>query len=166
MSSSVHSTGTLDGSVAVRLLFKEEKDAVSAIKQFNGETADGRTLSVKSVGNQPVNLAARLDGMLSGDGSVDALLPSSGSSSCVNSSHINFNFILRQIHRKMRSDDVLAQDPRASVMITPPGGDPKDYEVPQAWSRGGRGRGRGRGRPSRGARRGSSNGGAQMDIDR
>jgi hypothetical protein len=80
VSSSVHSSGHTDGSVAVRLLFKEEKDALNAIKQFNGETADGRTITVKSVGNQPVNLAARLDGILPGDGSVDALLPSTGTS--------------------------------------------------------------------------------------
>jgi hypothetical protein len=61
-------------------LFKEERDALNAIKTFNGETADGRKLSVKSVGNQPVNLAARLDGPLTGDGSVDALLTPTGSS--------------------------------------------------------------------------------------
>lgn len=64
----------------MRLLFKEEKDALYAVRKFNGETADGRTLTVKSVGNQPVNLAARLDGTLPGDGSVDALLTPSGSS--------------------------------------------------------------------------------------
>lgn len=145
-------------------MFKEEKDALSAIKQFNGETADGKTLSVKSVGNQPVNLAARLDGMLPGDGSVDALLPSTGSS-CVTLDLQARNFFLIQKHRKMRSDDVLIQDPRATVMITPPGGDPKDYE-PQPWTRGGRGRGRGRGRPSRGGKRGTGNGAAQMEVDR
>jgi hypothetical protein len=64
----------------VRLLFKEEKDAINAVRKFNGETADGRTLTVKSVGNQPVNLAARLDGTLAAEGSVDALLTPAGSS--------------------------------------------------------------------------------------
>ena len=80
VSSSIQTPGPPDGTVAVRLLFKEEKDAINAVKKFNGETADGRTLSVKSVGNQPVNLAARLDGLLPSEGSVDALLTPAGSS--------------------------------------------------------------------------------------
>lgn len=74
MKSYVQSPGPPDGSVVVRLVFKEEKDALSAVRKFNGETADGRTLIVKSVGGQPVNLAARLDTGPSTDGSVDALL--------------------------------------------------------------------------------------------
>jgi len=144
VSSSVHTHAAIDGSVVVRLLFKEEKDALYAVRKFNGETADGRTLTVKSVGNQPVNLAARLDGTLPGDGSVDALLTPSGSS-------------------KLRSDDIIAQDSRATVLIAPPGADPKDYMPAQTWSRG---RGRGRGRGGRGGRKGAGNDANQMDIDR
>lgn len=78
----VQSPGPTDGSVVVRLVFKEEKDALSAVKKFNGETADGRTLIVKSVGGQAVNLAARLDTGPLKDGSVDALITPS-STSCV-----------------------------------------------------------------------------------
>ena len=78
----VQSPGPTDGSVVVRLVFKEERDALSAVKKFNGETADGRTLIVKSVGGQAVNLAARLDTGTLKDGSVDALITPS-SSSCV-----------------------------------------------------------------------------------
>lgn len=78
----VQSPGPTDGSVVVRLVFKEERDALSAVKKFNGETADGRTLVVRSVGGQPVNLAARLDPGPLKDGSVDALIMTP-STSCV-----------------------------------------------------------------------------------
>ena len=53
---------------------------MSAVRKFNGETADGRTLIVRSVGGQPVNLAARLDVGPAKDGSVDALITSSSTS--------------------------------------------------------------------------------------
>lgn len=84
MKSYVQSPGPTDGSVVVRLVFKEERDALSAVSKFNGETADGRKLVVRSVGGQPVNLAARLDNVPLKDGSVDALI-SPSSSSCVTS---------------------------------------------------------------------------------
>lgn len=76
----MQSPGPTDGSVVVRLVFKEEIDALSAVRKFNGETADGRTLIVRSVGGQPVNLAARLDVGPAKDGSVDALITSSSTS--------------------------------------------------------------------------------------
>jgi hypothetical protein len=76
----VQSPGPTDGSVIVRLVFKEEADALSAVRKFNGETADGRTLIVRSVGGQPVNLAARLDVGPAKDGSVDALITSPSTS--------------------------------------------------------------------------------------
>ncbi|KAF9782389.1 hypothetical protein BJ322DRAFT_1010376 [Thelephora terrestris] len=139
----VQSPGPTDGSVVVRLVFKEERDALSAVKKFNGETADGRTLIVKSVGGQAVNLAARLDTGLSKDGSVDALITPPSTS-------------------KMRSDDIIAQDARAVVLLAPPGMNPKDYV--QQPTRGGRnGRGRGRGRPKRGGPGGSL--ASRMDVD-
>jgi hypothetical protein len=63
--------------------------------------------------------------------------------------------------RKMRSDSIVASDPRASVLVAPPGADPKDYTQPQSQSRPRRG-----GRGGRGGRRG---GGAVrkggMDVD-
>ena len=76
----MQSPGPTDGSVIVRLVFKEETDALSAVRKFNGETADGRTLIVRSVGGQPVNLAARLDVGPAKDGSVDALITSPSTS--------------------------------------------------------------------------------------
>ena len=84
MKSYVQSPGPTDGSVVVRLVFKEEGHALTAVRKFNGETADGRTLIVKSVGGQAVNLAARLDSGSLKDGSVDALITPS-STSCVTS---------------------------------------------------------------------------------
>lgn len=63
----------------------------------------------------------------------------------------------------MRSDDIIAQDARAVVLLAPPGMNPKDYV--QQPTRGGRGRGRGRGRghPRRGTQGGSL--AARMDVD-
>lgn len=58
----------------------------------------------------------------------------------------------------MRSDDIIAQDARATVMVAPPGANPAEYTQRPA-----RGRGRGRGR---GGRRGGGGGAAaRMDID-
>ena len=87
MKSYVQSPGPADGSVAVRLVFKEERDALSAVRKFNGETADGRTLVVRSVGGQPVNLAARLDVGPAKDGTVDALITSSSTSYVTKTAH-------------------------------------------------------------------------------
>ena len=156
----MQSPGPTDGSVVVRLVFKEEKDALSAVRKFNGETADGRTLVVKSVGGQPVNLAARLDLGPAQDGSVDALLTPSSTSYVAKVSHkfcrANWD------SRKLRSDDIIAQDSRAQVLLAPPGTNPKDYV--QQPTRGGRnGRGRGRGRPKRGGQGGSL--ASRMEID-
>ena len=49
------------------------------------------------------------------------------------------------VGRKMRSDSILASDPRASVLVAPPGADPKDYTQQQARPRRGRRGFRGRG---------------------
>lgn len=158
----VQSPGPPDGTVVVRLVFKEERDALSAVRKFNGETADGRTLVVKSVGGLPVNLAARLDVGPSKDGSVDALIIPS-SSSCVPQTFREFRLI-DQDHRKLRSDDIIAQDSRAQILLAPPGANPKDYVQQTAPIRGGRGGGsRGRGRPGRGGRGGGL--ASRMDVD-
>ena len=154
----MQSPGPTDGSVVVRLVFKEEIDALSAVRKFNGETADGRTLIVRSVGGQPVNLAARLDVGPAKDGSVDALItPSSTSYVIKDCSRIPLNLD----RRKLRSDDIMAQDSRAQVLVSPPGTNPKDYI--QQPTRGGRGRGRGRGRPRRGGHGGDL--ASRMDVD-
>lgn len=66
----------------------------------------------------------------------------------------------------MRSDSLIHADPRATVLLAPPGANPADYAQPQAnrndSRRGGRGRGSrgGRGRNQRGGR-----GDLRMDID-
>ena len=156
----VQSPGPADGSVAVRLVFKEERDALSAVRKFNGETADGRTLIVRSVGGQAVNLAARLDTGSLKDGSVDALITPS-STSCVTKPLYEILWA-DYGRRKLRSDDIIAQDSRAQVMLAPPGMNPRDYV--QQSTRGGRnGRGRGRGRPKRGGQGGSL--ASRMDVD-
>jgi hypothetical protein len=155
----VQSPGPTDGTVVVRLVFKEERDALSAVKKFNGETADGRTLIVKSVGGQAVNLAARLDTGPLKDGSVDALITPSSSSWVTSAQGFHWSDCGC---RKLRSDDIIAQDSRAQVLIAPPGMNPQDYV--QQPTRGGRnGRGRGRGRPKRGGQGGSL--AARMDVD-
>jgi len=66
----------------------------------------------------------------------------------------------------MRSDSLLKADPRAHILVAPPGVDPADYlPAPAPTSRGnGRRSGPGRGR---GGRRGGKRGGiaARMDLD-
>lgn len=63
----------------------------------------------------------------------------------------------------MRSDSVLKADPRAQVMVAPPGADPADY-LPTNTSRGNARRG---GRVGRGGKRGRRGGniGSRMDMD-
>lgn len=66
----------------------------------------------------------------------------------------------------MRSDEILATDSRATVLVAPPGANPAEYV--QQSQRGGRGRGRGKGRGRRGGGGGAAGGGgagARMDID-
>ncbi|KIK61145.1 hypothetical protein GYMLUDRAFT_589912 [Collybiopsis luxurians FD-317 M1] len=133
--------------VCIRVTFKNASSAQEAIKSFNGVPADGKTLSVRAVGatSAGTSLLGRFGkdglGLVRQEGSVDVLMGSeSGSTS------------------KMRSDS-LTSDPRAKVLVAPPGADPKDYiQGP------GRGRGGGRGR-GRGGRRGGG-GGRGRDRDR
>jgi len=63
----------------------------------------------------------------------------------------------------MRSDALIKADPRAQVLIAPPGADPAEYVPPPA-QRGGRRDGPGRGRGRRGGRRGGGIA-ARMDLD-
>ncbi|KAI0332935.1 hypothetical protein GY45DRAFT_1245747 [Cubamyces sp. BRFM 1775] len=123
----------------VRLTYKNEKDAQAAVAKFHGQPADGRTLEVKIVGGVNATLSGRIGAALV-EGSVDVLMsgdaPSSGS--------------------KLRSDELLGKDARATVLVAPPGADPKDYV--QASTRGRARRG------GRGRRRGGA--GSKMDIDR
>ncbi|KAG1900989.1 uncharacterized protein F5891DRAFT_1031162 [Suillus fuscotomentosus] len=139
--------------VVVRITFKLPAQADAAVNKFNGQPADGKILQVSIVGTKAVGLSGRLAGVDVVDDSVDVLMDGGeeGSSS------------------KMRSDSIIASDPRASVLVAPPGTDPKLYTQHshsnsrpdgQKWHRGGRGRGRG----GRG-RRGAGDRGAGMDVD-
>lgn len=66
--------------VIVRLTFKVEKDALDAVKKFNGQVADGRELKVSIVGGVNTSLSGRLGaGVIDGD-SVDALMSGSSGS--------------------------------------------------------------------------------------
>lgn len=67
--------------VAVRVTFKHEADAQAAVSKFDGQPADGRTLSVQIVGGTNATLAGRLEkAALDGD-SVDVYMESGGTSS-------------------------------------------------------------------------------------
>lgn len=128
--------------------FKEAASAKSAVSKFDGQQADGKTLSVKICGesSQGTKLVARLGGkdglgLVRQEGSVDVLMDGDDNS-----------------NSKLRSDSIVKNDPRASVMVAPPGADPAEY-TRQA-GRGRRGRGGG-GRRGRGGKRG----GARMDLD-
>lgn len=73
--------------------------------------------------------------------------------------------------RKMRSDSLLRADPRAQVLVAPPGANPSDYvQGPSGRHHGGGGGGgrRGGGGRGRGGRRGGGKrggGGGRMDTD-
>ncbi|KAJ7496972.1 hypothetical protein FB451DRAFT_209304 [Mycena latifolia] len=146
--------------VAIRVTFKVASAASAAVQKFHNQPADGKTLSVRIVGSIATGLGGRLGGpdglgLVREEGSVDILMdtPTEGGS-------------------KMRSDSLLHADPRAQVLVAPPGANPADYvQTPSgprnggAWRRGGGGGGgRGRGNRRGGAKRGG-NGGGRMDID-
>ncbi|KAJ3934521.1 MAG: hypothetical protein NXY57DRAFT_666748 [Lentinula lateritia] len=133
--------------VRIRITFKLAASAAEAVKVFNGVPADGKTLSVAVVGatSAGTSLLGRFGkdglGLVRQEGSVDVLMDSDDTLS----------------GSKMRSD-ALTSDPRAQVLVAPPGADPKDYIQAPARGRGGRGRGRG-------GRRGGG-GGRGRDRDR
>ncbi|KAI9441975.1 hypothetical protein F5148DRAFT_988922 [Russula earlei] len=125
-----------NGDVTVRLTFKREKDAREAVRVFDKQVADGRTLGVRVVGGVNASLSGRLSiGMV--EGSVDALMETDNGS-------------------KMRSDDIISRDPeaaaRAHILVAPPGTDPHEY-LPSPLSRARPRRGLGGGRRERGGRK-------------
>lgn len=70
----------------------------------------------------------------------------------------------------MRSDSLIHADPRAQVLVAPPGTNPVDYLSPSSEPRGGGGGGGrrggfGRGRGGRRGKRGGNSGNGQMDVD-
>ncbi|KAJ7647639.1 hypothetical protein FB45DRAFT_205013 [Roridomyces roridus] len=141
--------------VTIRVTFKTPASATSAVNKFNNQPADGKMLSVQIVGSAATSLGGRLGGMdglglVREEGSVDVLMESSADGGS-----------------KMRSDSLLRADPRAQVLVAPPGADPADYvQTPASRNGGGAWRG---GRGGRGGRRGrgkrGGNGGGRMDID-
>ncbi|KAF8176513.1 hypothetical protein BJ912DRAFT_986788 [Pholiota molesta] len=135
----------------IRISFKTAASAASAVQKFHNQPADGKILSVKIVGTSSAGttLVGRLGGvdglgLVREEGSVDLLMGGD-----------------EETGSKMRSDSLLKADPRAHVLLAPPGADPKDY-IPASESRGGR-RGGGRGRGGRRGRRGGN--GSRMDLD-
>ncbi|KAL4071372.1 hypothetical protein V8B97DRAFT_457305 [Scleroderma yunnanense] len=154
--SSELASSTSSSNVVVRLTFKRPEDAHAAVSKFDGQPADGRILRVRVVGVQAVSLPGRISGvedLVNGENGVDVLIQENGGGS------------------KMRSDSIINSDPRATVLVAPPGVDPKPVVQPpqangtnnhprgngQRWQRGGR---RGRGR-----RGGGANNHADMDVD-
>jgi len=137
--------------VTVRLTFKEAAHAAAAVEKFDKQPADGRILRVVIVGVQSVGLSGRIGGvdLVNENGSVDVLMGADNNAGS-----------------KMRSDLIMNSDPRAMVLVSPPGADSKSLgqqnlsrpEI-QRWQRGNRRGGRGR-------RGGPSGGGASsMDVD-
>ncbi|KAH6914335.1 hypothetical protein BKA70DRAFT_1182449 [Coprinopsis sp. MPI-PUGE-AT-0042] len=132
----------------VRLQFKTAAAATSAISKFHNQPADGKVLQVTVVGvsTAGASLASRFgpDGMdlVRQEGSVDVLMDTDSNGGS-----------------KLRSDALLKTDPRAQVLVAPPGANPREYS-----QGGGRRGGRGRGRRGRGGR-GRGGGNERMDMD-
>lgn len=169
-------TSTRAEDVRIRITFKAPASAIAAVQKFHDQPADGKILSVKIVGTSSagISLGGRLGGtdglgLVREEGSVDVLMESDkdGGSYVCPTSHCGFG-LQRFNDRKMRSDSLIHADPRAQVLIAPPGTNPADYLPPTPESRGG-GRGRrggfGRGRGGRRGRRGGNSGNGQMDVD-
>ncbi|KAG6816576.1 hypothetical protein H0H87_004876 [Tephrocybe sp. NHM501043] len=133
----------------IRLTYKIPAHAAAAVAKYNNQPADGNILSVHVVGatTAATGLGVRLGGadglgLVRQEGSVDVLMDTDDTGS------------------KMRSDSLIRADPRAQVLIAPPGADPKDYTQAPTGPRhsnprrGGPRGGRGGGAARRGARRG------------
>ncbi|PPR03169.1 hypothetical protein CVT26_008018 [Gymnopilus dilepis] len=129
----------------IRITYKTAAAANKAVQDFNNQPADGKILSVKIVGASAAGttLGGRLGGvdglgLVREEGSVDVLMDTDEPTS------------------KLRSDEILKNDPRAHVLTVPPGTEATNG------ARGGGRRGRGRGN-RRGGRRGGI--AARMDLD-
>ncbi|KAF8633377.1 hypothetical protein AX17_004548 [Amanita inopinata Kibby_2008] len=147
-------TPSLSGEgVRIRVTFKAATSASAAVQKFHNQPADGKILSVKIVGSTSAGttLGGRLGvdglGLVREEGSVDVLMESDENKGS-----------------KLRSDSVLHADPRAQVLIAPPGADPADYSQTRSGPRGNAGGRRGSGR-GRGGRRGRRGGEGRMDVD-
>jgi len=156
----------------IRITFKTPASATSAVQKFNNQPADGKILSVKVVGTSSTgtSLGSRLGGndglgLVREEGSVDVLMDAGEETgSYVSFQRLTSATLIDHFFRKMRSDSVLKADPRAQVMVAPPGADPADYLPANTNSRGNARRG---GRGGRGGKRGrrGGNSGSRMDMD-
>ncbi|KAG6920171.1 hypothetical protein DXG01_004939 [Tephrocybe rancida] len=143
----------------IRLTYKSPAHAAAAVARFHNQPADGNVLSVRVVGasSAGTGLGVRLGGsdglgLVRQEGSVDVLMDTDEGGS------------------KMRSDSLLrtGADPRAQVLLAPPGTNPSDYtQGPANTRQGGQRRGRGGRGGGGGGRRGGRRGGlgARMDTD-
>ncbi|KAG6813536.1 hypothetical protein H0H92_010241 [Tricholoma furcatifolium] len=102
-------------SPSIRLTYKSPAHAAAAVTKYNNQPADGKILSVRIVGASSSNtgLSVRLGGpdglgLVRQERSVDVLISTDDSGS------------------KMRSDS-LTDDPRAQVLVAPPGANPAEY---------------------------------------
>ncbi|KAJ7209705.1 hypothetical protein GGX14DRAFT_631648 [Mycena pura] len=142
--------------VTIRVTFKNPSSASAAVQKFHNQPADGKTLSVRIVGTNATSLGGRLGGpdglgLVREEGSVDVLMDT-----------------LSDSGSKMRSDSLLNSDPRAQVLLAPPGANPSDYVQGLASRNGNGAPRRGRGGRSRGGRGGGAKRGGgrgRMDID-
>jgi hypothetical protein len=168
--------------VRIRVTFKSPSSASAAVQKFNNQPADGKTLSVRIVGSTSAGttLGGRLGGsdglgLVREEGSVDVLMDTDGDKgSCVFIhffSFVVFFGLILILSRKMRSDSLLHADPRAHVLLAPPGANIADYTNaptgPRNGNVGGRRGGAGGkgGRGGRRPRRGGNGGDGKMDID-
>ena len=160
------------GEVCIRLTFKTPTSALAAVQKFNNQPADGKVLSVRIVGSTTAGttLGGRLGGpdglgLVREEGSVDVLMDLDGDSgSFVFLPCAVKGFLLTLVARKMRSDSLLHADPRATVLLAPPGANPADY-TPQEMNRNGSTRRSGGGRGGRGGRRNQRGGRADVRMD-
>ncbi|KAF9456939.1 hypothetical protein BDZ94DRAFT_1241156 [Collybia nuda] len=146
-----------DSDVRIRLAFKSPTSASAAVQKFNNQPADGKVLSVRVVGSATagITLGGRLGGtdglgLVREEGSVDVLID-----------------IDNDNRSKMRSDSLIHADPRAQILLAPPGANPADYiQTPEVIRTGNPRRGPiGRGRGGRRGRRGGHGGEARMETD-
>ena len=159
--------------VRVRIHFKTAGAAKAAVTKFHGQPADGKVLEVSIVGSTAAGqtLASRFGkdglGLVRQEGSVDVLMETDSAPTSY------ALFLASQPHqfayshcRKLRSDALLGSDPRAQVLVAPPGVDPTEYTQSSDYRGGRRGGGRGRGhRRGRGGRGGRNVGSNKMDTD-
>ncbi|KAF5380383.1 hypothetical protein D9615_004717 [Tricholomella constricta] len=138
----------------IRLTFKAPTSAAAAVSKFNNQPADGKVLSVRIIGatTAGTTLSGRLGGsdglgLVREEGSVDVLMNSEETGS------------------KMRSDSLLRADPRAQVLVAPPGADPADYIQAPAPTRQGPLRRGGRGARGGGGGRRGRRGGLEARMD-